>query len=68
LLFGDHDEFTSYQKYERWCKTLVEEGKANESDNTRERFRSVCIEGESHFWRGGEMLEAIERWLAECFP
>lgn len=58
ILFGDRDEFTGIESYERWATQLKGSG--------GERVQVTCVKGASHFWRQGtsaEMLQVIGQWL-----
>ncbi|KAF8591200.1 hypothetical protein K439DRAFT_1402857 [Ramaria rubella] len=60
VLYGDHDQFTSVQRYERWLSELESE--------TKGQFNSVMIQGGDHFWRGRaeeEMSNTVAGWLDE---
>jgi hypothetical protein len=57
-LYGDRDQFTSLQKYERWAAEL--------KSDTNGRLDTTKIEGGDHFWtqRPGAVLGVeIGRWL-----
>lgn len=58
VLYGNHDQFTSLQRYEQWASRLRAEAKGNLS--------TVLINGGDHFWgqrAGEEMCMAVGRWL-----
>ncbi|KAJ3996522.1 Alpha/Beta hydrolase protein [Lentinula boryana] len=75
VVYGDRDEFTSVERYERWGKELKTDSlnkkkKKEESDvrwevseeqgQERSRLTLCCRPGASHFWRGRHGV-----WLAE---
>jgi len=57
-LYGDHDQFTSLENYERWVTQL--------KSDVSGRLNIIKIEGGDHFWaqKPGEMLcVEIGKWL-----
>lgn len=60
VVYGDHDQFTSLQRYEQWVSRLKSEAKG--------RVGSVLINGADHFWSqraGEEMCIAVGHWMDE---
>jgi uncharacterized protein len=60
VLYGDHDQFTSLQRYEHWVSRLKTEAKGHLS--------TVLINGADHFWSqraSEEMCITVGSWLDE---
>ncbi|KAI5119111.1 hypothetical protein M0805_007858 [Coniferiporia weirii] len=61
VLFGDSDEFTGIESYERWAAQL-KQGTGGEGS----RLRVDCVQGATHFWgrdESEEMLTIVGHWL-----
>lgn len=55
VVYGNADEFTGEERYDEWRKELERAAVGN--------LRVVKVEGGTHFWRDGEMIQVIEQWL-----
>ena len=63
MIYGDRDEFTAVDNYERWV-----DGLRKESEDSRTRnLEIIRVEDASHFWGGSvgrTMVEAVRNWLS----
>jgi len=60
IVYGNQDQFTAVQKYDKWVLDLKKNNKAN--------LTTLKIDGGDHFWgsaASNELCEAVANWLSD---